>query len=158
MPFLVRTGKCLPVTATEVLVELKRPPFDVFRERAAGDNYFRFRLTPDMSISLGARAKKPGERMAGEEVELYAAHYSGTEQPPYERLIGDAAEGDQVLFAREDTVEAAWRIVDPILDLREPPIPYPRGTWGPKEALALLPAGEHWHTPAPAPVGPPSST
>jgi len=158
VPFFVRTGKCLPVTATEVLVELKRPPVDVFREQKLGDNYLRFRLTPDMSISLGARAKKPGQQMAGEEVELYAAHHSGTEQPPYQRLIGDAAEGDQALFAREDTVEAAWRIVDPILDLPQPPIPYRRGTWGPKAALALLPAGEHWHSPAPAPADAPSPT
>jgi glucose-6-phosphate 1-dehydrogenase len=158
VPFFVRTGKCLPMTATEVLVELKRPPFDVFREQKPSDNYLRFRLTPDMSISLGARAKKPGEQMAGEEVELYAAHHSGTEQPPYQRLIGDAAAGDQVLFAREDTVEAAWRIVDPILDLPEGPLPYRRGTWGPKAARALRPSGEHWHTPAPTRADPPSLT
>ena len=158
VPFFVRTGKCLPMTATEVLVELKRPPFDVFREQKPSDNYLRFRLTPDMSISLGARAKKPGEQMAGEEVELYAAHHSGTEQPPYQRLIGDAAAGDQVLFAREDMVEAAWRIVDPILDLPEGPLPYRRGTWGPKAARALLPSGEHWHTPAPTRADPPSLT
>jgi glucose-6-phosphate 1-dehydrogenase len=152
VPFFVRTGKCLPVTATEVLVELKRPPIDVFREGApGGTNFLRFRLTPDMSISLGARAKKPGERMVGEEVELYAAHHSGTERPPYERLIGDAAEGDQLLFAREDTVEAAWRIVDPVLDLPEPPLSYEPGTWGPEAARALLPAGEHWHAPADPP-------
>ena len=96
--------------------------------------------------------------MAGEEVELFAAHHSGTEQPPYQRLIGDAAEGDQMLFAREDTVEAAWRIVDPVLGLPEAPLPYRRGTWGPKAALALLPAGEHWHTPAAAPADASSPT
>jgi glucose-6-phosphate 1-dehydrogenase len=157
VPFFVRTGKCLPVTATEVLVELKRPPIDVFREGAPGDtNFLRFRLIPDMSISLGARAKKPGERMVGEEVELYAAHHSGTERPPYERLIGDAAEGDQLLFAREDTVEAAWRIVDPVLDLPAPPLSYEPGTWGPEAALAVLPAGEHWHSLAADPADPPS--
>ena len=89
-------------------VELKRPPFDVFPERRpATANHLRFRLTPDMSISLVARAKKPGERMDGEEVELLAHHEVGTEVPPYQRLIGDAAEGDQTLFAREDTVEAS---------------------------------------------------
>ena len=158
VPFFVRTGKCLPVTATEVLVELKRPPFDVFREQRPGDNYLRFRLTPDMSISLGARAKKPGERMAGEEVELFAAHHSGTEQPPYQRLIGDAAEGDQMLFAREDTVEAAWRIVDPVLDLPEPPWPYRARDLGAEAALAVLLAGEHWHTSAHGPVDAPSPT
>jgi glucose-6-phosphate 1-dehydrogenase len=150
VPFFIRTGKCLPVTATEVLVELKRPPFDVFAEGRRGDaNHVQFRLSPDMSITLVARAKKPGERMVGEEVELVAHHETGTEVPPYQRLIGDAAEGDQVLFAREDTVEAAWRIVDPVLDLVDPPLPYRRGTWGPKAAEALIPPGEHWHAPAP---------
>jgi glucose-6-phosphate 1-dehydrogenase len=149
VPFFVRTGKCLPVTATEVLVEFKRPPYDVFREgERGGTNYLRFRLAPDMSISLGARAKKPGEQMVGEEAELYTGHESGTERPPYQRLIGDAAEGDQMLFAREDTVEAAWRIVNPILDLPQAPFQYRRGTWGPKLALGLIPAGEHWHTPS----------
>lgn len=159
VPFLIRTGKCLPVTATEVLVELKQPPFDVFAEAKPADaNYLRFRLTPDMSISLGARAKKPGERMVGEEVELYASHQGGTELPPYQRLIGDAAVGDQMLFAREDTVEAAWRIVDPVLDLEDPPLTYRRGTWGPKAADALIPPNEHWHAPAPTPAGSPRPT
>src|SRR5512135_3331035 len=152
VPVLIRTGKCLPVTATEVLVELKRPPFDVFGERAPGDaNYLRFRLTPDMSISLGARAKRPGDRMVGEEVELFAAHQSGAERPPYQRLLGDASRGDPMLFAREDTVEAAWRIVDPILDPRDAPLRYRPGSWGPKAAEAILPPGMRWHAPAPTP-------
>ncbi len=159
VPFVVRTGKCLPVTATEVLVELKRPPVDVFAEREPSDaNFVRFRLTPDMSITLGARAKLPGERMVGEEVELFAAHRSGTEEPPYQRLIGDAADGDQMLFAREDTVEAAWKIVDPVLDPAEAPHPYPRGTWGPSAAEALLPGPGRWHAPAAAPAGSPEPT
>jgi glucose-6-phosphate 1-dehydrogenase len=154
VPFFIRTGKCLPVTATEILVELKRPPVDVFAERGrAGTNFLRFRLTPDMSISLGARAKKPGDQMVGEEVELFASHESGTELPPYQRLIGDAAKGDQVLFAREDTVESAWRIVDPVLDLDAPPIPYARRTWGPKEADGLLLPNGSWHAPEPAAAG-----
>ncbi len=153
VPFFIRTGKCLPVTATEVLVELKRPPFDPFAEREhTNANYLRFGLTPGMSISLGARAKKPGELMAGEEVELLAAHQSGTELPPYQRLIGDAATGDQLLFAREDTVEAAWRIVDPVLDQSESPLPYQRGTWGPRAADEIIRPGR-WHAPAPAPSG-----
>ncbi len=148
VPFMVRTGKSLPVTATEVLVELKRPPFNVFGGSEPADgNHLRFRLTPDMSISVGARAKKPGEQMVGEEVELLAAHESRTELPPYQRLIGDAAQGDQMLFAREDTVEAAWRIVNSVLDSDEAPLPYRRGTWGPMAAETLLPPGQHWHNP-----------
>jgi glucose-6-phosphate 1-dehydrogenase len=159
VPFLIRTGKCLPVTATEVLVELKRPPFDVFGEREPRDaNYLRFRLTPDMSISLGARAKRPGDLMVGEEVELFAAHESGTERPAYERLLGDAARGDQMLFAREDSVEAAWRVVDPILDPGDEPLPYRPGSWGPKAADAILPSGMGWHAPAPTPAGAPGPT
>ncbi len=159
VPFLVRTGKCLPMTATEVLVELRRPPVNVFADEEPGDaNYLRFRLTPDMSISLGARAKRPGERLVGQEVELYASHQSGTELPPYQRLIGDAAEGDQLLFAREDTVEAAWRIVNPVLDLVEPPVRYRQGSWGPKLANNLVPVTERWHVPAAVRPGAPPPT
>jgi glucose-6-phosphate 1-dehydrogenase len=101
-----------------------------------------------MSISLGARAKKPGEAMAGEAVELYASHESGTERPPYQRLIGDALRGDQSLFAREDSVEAAWRVVDGVLDIATAPSPYAPGTWGPPEAATVLLDGDRWHDPA----------
>ncbi len=154
VPFYIRTGKRLPLTATEVLVELKQPPFNVFAERGVRHpNHLRFRLTPDMSISLGARAKRPGEGMVGEEVELYASHQSGAELPPYQRLIGDAGLGDSMLFAREDTVEAAWRIVDPALDQSEPPDLYRAGTWGPGAAEGLMPPGKRWHAPAPAAQG-----
>lgn len=151
VPFFIRAGKCLPVTATEVVVELKPPPVDVFAEHRAANAYanrLRFRLTPDLSISLVAQAKQPGDRMIGEEVELVARHDLGTGMPPYQRLIGDAADGDQMLFAREDTVEAAWRIVDPVLNPTEPPLLYRRGTWGPKAAEDLIPSGEHWYRPA----------
>jgi glucose-6-phosphate 1-dehydrogenase len=148
VPFYIRTGKCLPATATEVLVEMRSPPRSVFRESQPPDgDYFRFRLTPDMSISLGARAKKPGEAMVGEAVELYASHQSGTERPPYERLIGDAIRGDQSLFAREDWVEAAWSVVDEVLDVGAPPHVYEPGTWGPAEAANVLQIGDHWHDP-----------
>lgn len=150
VPFYIRAGKCLRLTATEVLVELKAPPFGLFAEPATGHkNQFRFQLTPDMSISLRARAKKPGEEMVGEDVELYASHESGSETPPYQRLIGDASTGDALLFAREDTVEAAWRIVDPVLDLEEPPHRYRPGTWGPRAAEQLLVPGARWHVPRP---------
>ena len=148
MPFYIRTGKSLPVTATEVLVELKRPPHSVFAESRPPDaDYFRFRLSPDMAISLGARAKKPGEALVGEAVELYASHQSGNERAPYQRLIGDATRGDQSLFAREDSVEAAWRVVDGILDDRTPLHEYDPGTWGPDAATAILAHGDRWHNP-----------
>ncbi len=149
VPFYIRTGKSLPVTATEVRVDLERPALSVFGEPELPDaDYFRFRLTPEMSISLGARAKKPGEAMVGEAVELYAAHQSGTERPPYQRLIGDAIRGDQSLFAREDWVEAAWRVVDGVLDVGTPPHAYEPGTWGPPEAASVLLRGDRWHDPA----------
>ena len=149
VPFYIRTGKCLPVTVTEVLVEMRPPPRFVFGQPQPPDaDYFRFRLSPDMSISLGARAKKPGEAMVGEAVELYASHQSGTERPPYQRLIGDAIRGDQSLFSREDWVEAAWRIVDGVLDDRTPPRVYEPGSWGPPEAANVLLRGDRWHDPA----------
>jgi glucose-6-phosphate 1-dehydrogenase len=148
VPVFLRAGKCLPVTATEVLVDLRHPPQRVFEEPEPPDgDYVRFRLTPDMSISIGARAKMPGEAMVGEAVELFASHRSGTERPPYQRLIGDAWRGDQSLFAREDTVEAAWRIVDGVLGDRVAVEEYEPGTWGPASAARLLGAREHWHDP-----------
>jgi glucose-6-phosphate 1-dehydrogenase len=152
VPFYVRTGKCLPVTATEVLVEMKRPPLSIFGEAQPADaDYLRFRLSPDMSISLGARAKKPGEAMVGEAVELFASHQRGTERPPYQRLIGDAIRGEQSLFAREDSVEAAWRVVVGVLDDGTPPHAYEPGTWGPPEAANVLVRGDRWHDPAATP-------
>ncbi len=151
VPIYVRAGKALPVTATEVLVELRQPPEMVFRESEPPDgNYLRFRLTPDMSISLGARAKRPGEEMLGEAVELFARHQSGSERPPYQRLIGDARKGDQILFSREDSVEAAWRIVDPILHAQPPIQEYVRGSWGPAASTTVLAPGDHWHDPVAA--------
>jgi glucose-6-phosphate 1-dehydrogenase len=155
VPFFLRAGKCLPVTATEVLVELRQPPQSVFGEVEPPDaDFFRFRLTPDMSISLTVRAKMPGEQMVGEAVELYARHQSGAERPPYQRLIGDATRGDQSLFSREDSVEAAWRAVDGILGDAVPLHEYERGTWGPAEAEGLLGGAEHWHDPVIADADP----
>ncbi len=149
VPFYIRTGKCLPLTATEVLVEMKPPARSVFGESQPPDaDYVRFRLTPDMSISIGARAKKPGEAMVGEAVELYASHESGTERPPYQRLIGDAIRGDQSLFSREDWVEAAWRVVDGVLDGEATPHVYEPGSWGPPGAAEVLAVGDRWHDPA----------
>ena len=148
VPIYVRAGKALPLTATEVLVELRQAPEMVFPEVEPPDgNYLRFRLSPDMSISLGARAKRPGEEMRGEAVELFARHQSGSERPPYQRLIGDARMGDQSLFAREDSVEAAWRVIDPVLHAEPPVHEYVRGSWGPAAAATILAPGDHWHDP-----------
>jgi glucose-6-phosphate 1-dehydrogenase len=146
VPFLIRAGKCLPLTATEVFVELKRPPQDVFREHPpASANHYRFRLSPIVVIALGGRSKVPGEDMRGENVELILQEETGKDAPPYERLLGDAMHGDLERFAREDTVEAAWRIVDPILGNTTPVHEYDPGTWGPREADDLTPYDAGWH-------------
>jgi glucose-6-phosphate 1-dehydrogenase len=148
VPFLIRAGKCLPVTATEVLVTLKRPPQSVFGESApAGANYYRFRLGPDVLISLGARIKAEGEKMAGESVELVAHEHTGDDMPPYVRLLGDALRGDQALFNRQDAVEAAWRVFDPVLRDVTPVYEYEPGTWGPPEADRVAAGVGGWHNP-----------
>jgi glucose-6-phosphate 1-dehydrogenase len=150
VPFYIRTGKCMPLTATEVIVELKRPPVAIFDAvDASRSNYYRFRLSPEVVISLGARVKRPGEHMIGEAVEL-VAHHSGTgERLPYERLIGDAVRGDPTLFTRDDVVEAAWRVIDPVLRNAPPVQQYAPGSWGPAEAREVVSGGEGWHDPTP---------
>jgi glucose-6-phosphate 1-dehydrogenase len=151
VPFYVRTGKNLPVTATEVLVEFHRPPHQVFSEPLAERaNYVRFRLGPDFAIAIGARAKHPGEAMSGDQVELYLSNQLGAEMGAYERLIGDAMKGDTNLFAREDGVIAAWKIVEPILGMSTV-YEYEKGTWGPGDANRLLAPGSRWHDPLKTP-------
>jgi glucose-6-phosphate 1-dehydrogenase len=153
VPFLIRAGKRLPTTAAEVVVDFRDPPLDIFRESVTGSrNSVRFRLSPEIVIALQARAKEPGEAMRGEQIELTVRHHPADRLPaPYERLLGDALEGDPSLFAREDTVEAAWRIVEPVLDGAVAVRHYRAGTWGPRQAAHLAPGG--WHNPAPeAPV------
>jgi glucose-6-phosphate 1-dehydrogenase len=148
VPFYIRAGKRLPVTATEVLVELKRPPRAVFADDVPGHpNHVIFRLGPDVSISLNARAKVPGDAMVGEEVELVAHHQSGDVMAPYERLLTDAMMGDNELFSRQDIVETSWRIVDPVLDDAVPVNLYAQGSWGPEEADRLIGSDGHWHAP-----------
>jgi glucose-6-phosphate 1-dehydrogenase len=148
VPFVIRAGKCLPTTATEILVEFRRPPQIVFDEPRAGDpNAVRFALSPDVVIALRARAKVPGEELVGEDVELIAHHHHPDEMPPYERLLGDAMRGDPTFFAREDGVQAAWKVIDPILGDATPVHPYERGTWGPAEADALIDGADSWHAP-----------
>jgi glucose-6-phosphate 1-dehydrogenase len=148
VPFYIRTGKCLPVSVTEVLIELKRPPLVLFADCvAAPPNRFRFRLSPHVVLSLSARAKLPGEAMQGEDVELIACHDRADQMAPYERLLGDAMRGDQTLFARQDSVEQAWRVVEPVLGGATPLFEYESGSWGPAEADGLLRNGDGWHNP-----------
>jgi len=150
VPFYIRTGKCLPVTATEVIVDLKTPPVAIFDAiDPARSNYFRFRLNPEVVISAGARVKHPGEEMVGDAVELVARHSLAGEKSPYERLLGDAIRGDASLFTRDDGVEAAWRIVDPVLRDPPPVAEYAPGTWGPAAARAVVAGEEGWHDPKP---------
>ncbi len=149
VPFYVRAGKGLATTATEVMVELKAPPQVVFHEAApAMGNYVRFRLGPDVSIGLGASTKRAGEGMAGQPTELSVVRqHSSDEMDAYERLIGDAMHGDATLFARQDAVEAAWAIVDPLLALDREPLIYPVGSWGPADADALTREVGGWYSP-----------
>lgn len=149
VPFFIRAGKHLPVTATEVFVTLKRPPQNVFGETAGEPrNYVRFRLGPDrVAIAIGARAKVPGEKMIGRETELFVSHQRGDEMEAYERLIGDAMMGDASLFARQDGVEASWRVVDQILTASTPVYEYEPGTWGPGESEALVGPFGGWQSP-----------
>jgi len=148
VPFYLRAGKCLPVTATEVVVDLKPPPVDVFGDsRPERPNHLRFRVGPDVAIALGAHTKKPGPVMTGVPVELFVAQQPGGDLDPYEALIGAALIGDTTHFAREDEVEAAWAIVDPLLRARPPPIEYVCGSWGPPQAEQLLKGPCGWHNP-----------
>jgi glucose-6-phosphate 1-dehydrogenase len=148
VPFYIRTGKRLPVTATEVVVDLKAPPTQVFEDHAADPpDHVRFRLGPDVAIALGARTKRPGTRMAGHAIELFVSQNEGDEMEAYERLIGDAMKGDAALFARQDEVEAAWAIVDPILGSKTALNEYAKGSWGPKVADQLVDGVCGWHDP-----------
>ena len=145
VPFLIRTGKRLAVTITEVVVELKRTPFLDPERRTCAPNYFRFRLGPKrVAIALGALSKKPGSGMVGENVELLVQDDTRDHMGAYERLIADAIRGDHLLFAREDTVAHSWRVVEPVLDLSEPVTVYEPGSWGPAEAEALAGASGGW--------------
>ncbi len=150
VPFYIRAGKRLAATATEAVVEFKRPPKQVFPERVAdGDNYIRFRLGPDrVAIAVGARAKKPGVELVGREVELYVCNGGEDEMGAYERLIGDAIAGDPTLFTREDAVIEAWRILDPLTRMTTPVHRYAQGSWGPEEANRLGESGPKWRAPA----------
>ena len=146
----IRTGKCLPLSATEVTVTLKRPPLSIFDPNDdMPANYFRLRLSPEVVISEGALVKRNGEQMHGEPVELIARHHSELDKSPYERLLGDAIRGDTTLFTQDDCVEAAWRVVDPVLAAPRPVLDYAPGTWGPAGAADIVNDGNAWHDPQP---------
>jgi glucose-6-phosphate 1-dehydrogenase len=144
VPFYIRAGKCLATTATEVIVHLRRPP-PIFDEAAAGrGNYMRFRLGPErLAIAVGARTKTPGA-MAGRDIELSVCDFGGGDTDAYERLLGDALQGDTTLFARWDGVEAAWRVVDPVLASGGVVHPYEPGSWGPAAAAVMMRSAGGW--------------
>jgi glucose-6-phosphate 1-dehydrogenase len=149
VPFYLRTGKCLPVTASEVLVTFKPPPRSVFGEPAADlahRNYLRFRLSPDVAIAMGVRVKTDGDVMVGRDLELAAPIAEPDAMSPYARLLHDAMRGDGELFASEDAVEAEWRVIDGVLDGAVPTHDYEPNTWGPSEAATLAPSSG-WHAP-----------
>jgi len=148
VPILIRAGKCLPVSATEVFVRFQPPASDVFglgSDRVV--NGLKFRIHPEARVSLTLIGKKPGTGWQPQGETLSFADQPGAEMRPYDRLIGAALSGDRGLFARQDTVEASWDVVDPVLGDVVPAHPYAKGTWGPKEADALLPEGEGWYNP-----------
>jgi glucose-6-phosphate 1-dehydrogenase len=152
VPWYLRAGKCLAGTAAEVLVELKPPPQRLFDDSAPADgraNYLRIRLSPRSAIALAARVKRPGQEFTGEQRELFLLDEQPEELAPYERLLGDAMAGNGALFAREDCLEAAWAVVDPVLETHHPAVPYACGSWGPPAADALIAAHRGWHNPEP---------
>ena len=147
VPFYIRAGKLLPVTCTEVVVRLRRAP-KVFPACPGASNYFRFRISPDMNLALGVTVMDPADSMIGQQVELLASNRPGAEEmDAYERVLGDAMAGDRTLFAREDYVEEAWRIVDPVLKAGTPVHEYETGTWGPKEVDQQVAPPAGWQNP-----------
>jgi glucose-6-phosphate 1-dehydrogenase len=150
VPWYLRSGKYLAETAAEVLVELKPPPQRLFADsapKAGRANYLRFRLSPRSIIALAARVKRIGEEFVGDQQELCLLEELAGQETPYERLLGDAMAGDGALFTREDAVEAAWAVVDPVLRSHHRARPYKRHSWGPKEADALIATDGGWHNP-----------
>jgi glucose-6-phosphate 1-dehydrogenase len=151
VPWFLRSGKYLAETETEILVELKSPPQRLFADSApttGRTNYLRFQLSPGSAIAIAARVKRAGKEFVGDQRELYLVEEQSGEETPYERLLGDAMVGDGALFTREDAVEAAWAVVDPVLKTHHRVRPYKRRSWGPKEADAIIVSDGGWHKPA----------
>lgn len=154
VPIYIRAGKLLPLTAAEVIVQFRRPPRETFAEVVPlSSAHVRMRISPDVSIGMGLRVKQPGERMAGEDVELLLTEQPGSFKPPYQRLLGDAMRGQSESFATFDIVDAQWRVVDSILDNATPLYSYASGSFGPAEADMLIGADGPWVNPKPAPPG-----
>jgi glucose-6-phosphate 1-dehydrogenase len=141
VPFYIRADKCHPVTCTEIVCRLRKPP-GILPGDGFGSNYMRFRISPDVAIAMGMTVMSPGDSLKGEPAEMVASRQPGAEEmDAYERVLKDAMAGDATLFAREDYVEEAWRIVDPLLKEETPVYQYEPGEWGPKELERLLPPG-----------------
>jgi glucose-6-phosphate 1-dehydrogenase len=150
VPWYLRSGKCLPETIAEVLVELKPPPARLFADSApplGAANYFRFRLSPHAAVAVAARVKHPGKEFVGDQRELVLAEEFVGAESPYERLLSDALVGEGALFTRWDAVEAAWAVVEPVVQNHPRSFRYKRGTWGPPQADALIAAHSRWHNP-----------
>lgn len=148
VPFYVRAGKCMPVHVNEAVIRLRKPPFNVFGEKVGDEsNYVRFRLSPEIAIALGSRQKISGGAMSGEQTELFARDCIRDELQPYERLFGDAMKGDATLFTQAETIETAWKIVDPVIDANLPVHQYERATWGPQGAAAKIEPPHGWVNP-----------
>lgn len=147
VPFYIRAGKCLPVTCAEIVVRLRQPP-TMFEGSNLAPNYFRFRISPEVTLAFGMNAIAPGEDTVSKPVEMVVSrHPRADEMDAYERLLGDAMAGDATLFAREDYVEEAWRIVDPVLKADTPVYEYQPNTWGPSEADQKVSPAEGWQNP-----------
>jgi glucose-6-phosphate 1-dehydrogenase len=150
VPWYLRSGKCLAESAAEVIVSLKPPPQRLFDDSAPGAgqaNYLRFRLSPDSAVALAARVKRVGKGFIGDQRELYLLKEQAGEEMPYERLLEDAMAGNGALFSREDAVEAAWAVVDPVLEAHQKAHLYEPGSWGPEQADALIAASGGWRNP-----------
>jgi len=151
VPWYLRSGKRLPRTAVEVLVQLQPPPQALFDDSRPADgraNYLRFKLQPASAIALAARVKRPGKGFVGDQRELYVCEETPGDESTYERLLGDAMAGDGALFTSQEAVVAAWAVVDPVLENHRPSLPYAPGTWGPPAADALIAPDGGWHNPA----------
>lgn len=155
VPILLRAGKALPVKATEIVVELNKPPERLFPIQHPHGNRLRFQLDPEIRMSLEVQARRPdAEKFEVEDVELTAMRQAAHSIPPYQRLLSAALRGEKDLFASQATIEEAWRIIDPILDDATPVHPYERGSWGPEEADRLAPS-DGWYAPQVGPTAPP---